>query len=178
MESELKSGEEYRRGSKKRVQVYREKMKANGFKAITVFISTEFHAELERLKADEGLTREAAIDAIFQGYNKSRNVTCNNNLKNNNVTSNDTSGISIVTCAEIDDDGNLISENMPTEDPPETVPDWQDKDNYKAWLMDKVRRLKTDGLTFRQIAAELERQGLKTLSGKSKWHPGTIGKWV
>lgn len=41
-----------------------------------------------------------------------------------------------------------------------------------------IADLRTDGLTYREIAAELDRAGVPTSRGGRKWHPSVIGKVV
>lgn len=55
------------------------------------------------------------------------------------------------------------------------LPHYEDK-GYKDYIIDQIKTLKQEGLSFRQIATELESRGLKTLAGKDKWNPGTISK--
>lgn len=166
----LKTGAEYRHDIKKRVQAYRQKMRDAGYKNITVFISGDFHKELERMKIEEGLTRDAAIEAIFQGYLKNRNVTSNVPVKEPTVKTSDVA--SNVTVKDSDlkpDPGKPIAE------PPEDIPDReQQSEQYKIYLYKILLPLKAKGKTLQQIADYLNEQKIEKIKGGLGWKTGAV----
>ncbi|WP_300462740.1 hypothetical protein [Desulfobacula sp.] len=70
-----KTGAEYRNQTKIRVQKFRQEQERRGYKSISVFISEDFRAELDRLNHEQRFNRQDAMDHIFNIYKKS--VTSN-----------------------------------------------------------------------------------------------------
>jgi hypothetical protein len=46
----------------------------------------------------------------------------------------------------------------------------------KAAVVARLREMRTQGMSLAQIAAELQAEGLPTLSGKGIWQKGTVAK--
>lgn len=153
----LKTGAEYRHDMKKRVQKHREKMREAGYKNITVFISKEFHDELEDMKKNQGLTKDAAIEVIFQAYLKNRSVTSNSTVKETPVKTSD------VTSNEIVKDSDLkTADSAEVEPQPDQEPDADTIIIEMAAEQDQ-RKEKRD---WKTIAKRLNDAGLLTEKGK------------
>jgi transcriptional regulator with XRE-family HTH domain len=45
----------------------------------------------------------------------------------------------------------------------------------KAELLPRLQQMKTAGMTLAAMAAQLNREGVPTISGRGTWKPGTIG---
>lgn len=48
------------------------------------------------------------------------------------------------------------------------------RDRHEQTLIEKIQHLHSQGLSSRQIASVLEREGIRTKKGKSHWHPQTV----
>jgi hypothetical protein len=49
-----------------------------------------------------------------------------------------------------------------------------DPQTYRAQIRTRVRTMKADGLSYQAIVNQLHAEGVPTLSGKDRWHKGTI----
>jgi hypothetical protein len=49
------------------------------------------------------------------------------------------------------------------------------RERVPAELVERIRQMRTDGMTATRIAAVLTGEGIPTARGKSKWHPATVG---
>ena len=185
--------------NKNRMAEFREKMKADGYQSLTVFVSKEFNTELKRI-CDEGrLKRHEGMEEIFKGYLGNR---YKNSTKTSQEPSND-GAVSVLTekmdkmQAELDElksrfkkteiethevwndvfakdypDDDLEFEDDPEQMP--DVPDWTDKPAYKKFTADLVERYKGEGLSLRKIASRLTADGVKTRTGGDEWSYSTI----
>ena len=57
-------------------------------------------------------------------------------------------------------------------------PPLSDKRAYSVWLKGYIMELHKQGLTNHKVMAELEKQGIKTVTGLDKWKAGTIGNVI
>lgn len=76
----LLTGAEYRHKAKQRLQRFREQQEKKGYKSITIFASENLRVELSQLETEQGLTRQEALEHIFNIYKQTmniKNVACN-----------------------------------------------------------------------------------------------------
>jgi len=67
MKKPLLTGQEIRHNAKQRLKRHREEMEKRGYKTVSVFMSQELRAELDRLSV-EGMTKHKALEHIFDVY--------------------------------------------------------------------------------------------------------------
>ncbi len=153
-EKTLKSGEDYRRENRLRVQHFKQKMNEQGYKNVTVFMGESLRAELERLKHEKGLNRQEAVEYIFEVYNQ--NIT-------GNITSNDDKKPSNVLGTEETKEKELVS-----------IPLWGTPE-YKSYLLATIKNLQEKNLNNTQIVQKLDDDGIRPLKAK-KWNRDMVRK--
>jgi hypothetical protein len=52
--------------------------------------------------------------------------------------------------------------------------DSHDSENHRKMLIQRVTKLKKEGMTLAQIAEALNAENLQTMSGKGKWYPSSL----
>lgn len=61
----------------------------------------------------------------------------------------------------------------------ESVPDRQDTEKYKDYIISLVRQLKKDGCpSFTKAIDHLNEKGILSVSGSAKLNKGTVSKWM
>lgn len=70
MNTAAMTGAEHRHTSKSKDENFRQEQEKQGFKNISIFLSEKFIAELDRLKAEKGMSRQAAMEYVFDIYEK------------------------------------------------------------------------------------------------------------
>ena len=68
--------------------------------------------------------------------------------------------------------GNTVLHNMTTDDTPAPQPDLPDQ----AAVLAQLSQMRASGLSFQQMADQLQAEGVPTLSRKGAWHKGTVAK--
>jgi hypothetical protein len=81
------------------------------------------------------------------------------------------------------DDSNTVEDPEPDESKPEDTPALSidispedDLEKYKAAVMKIIIELKADGLSFEETTSRLNKNKIKTLSGKPEWNPKAISQ--
>ena len=156
----MKTGAEYRHAGKARAKKFREEQEKRGFKSISAFISTPFIDELNRLKNENGMTRNEALNHIFETY---LSVTCNVSRKTTNNVKTDIQWPN--KQAEI----QFKNEAKPEPGSPEHI---ALLDNF---ILDRHKKGGRGGtLTLKQIADALNEAGIMSATGKTEWKSGGV----
>jgi len=148
--------ENRREAERRRFQRWKDKQEKAGKRHISGMISAEAYNLLSRERDQTGESVSSIVEKALIGfYGKP------------------------VPVAEVEpEEPEQVTLTLPlVESQQEAIPDYQNEE-YKDYIIALVRQLKKEGLSFRQITAELKNRGFKTLSGKDQWNPGTISKWV
>lgn len=147
--TKLKTGHEYREDNKRRVKEYRENMKAQGYKSLTVMLSPTAQESLKKLK-NTGLTTNAVIENALNSLAKT--------IKTGSVTRNVTGKIT-----------RTITDNIPKQLKPSS--------KQKEFLYNKILELKDKVSTNGEIAELLNKEGLKTIKGLD-WKSSSVRDYL
>jgi Recombinase len=136
--------------SRERMERLRQKRRAQGERAIEVWLDPASAARLADLRrpgeSDSGVIRRALTALEARQANGSQPVT-----------GDDTQARPSVTSA-----------------PASATSDTMNPLQRKATLLTRLRELKAQGLSLQAIANQLNGEGVPTLSGKGTWKKGTI----
>ncbi|MBW2011198.1 MAG: hypothetical protein JRI32_06015, partial [Deltaproteobacteria bacterium] len=131
--------EDRREAERRRFQRWKEKQEKSGKRHISGMISAEAYDLLSRERDITGASVSSIVEKALIGfYGK------------------------LAPVAEVKPE--QVTLTLPLVEPQqEVIPDYQDK-GYKDYIVELVRQLKKEGLSFRQITTELKNRGLKTLA--------------